>query len=97
MKFKEPRIIRIIFKKKNKFGGFTPSDFKIALNHSNDDTVVLVLGQAGVNGKRLRIKTQTSCYGHLIFNKTTSTIYRKRRVFSVSGDGFIIIYKGNRL
>ena len=57
MKFKEPRIIRIIFKKKNKFGGSTPSDFKIALNHGNDDTVVLVLGQAGVNGKRLRIKT----------------------------------------
>ena len=51
MKFKEPRITKIIFKKKNKFGGFAPSGLKIVLSHSNDDTVVLVLGQAGIKGK----------------------------------------------
>lgn len=56
MKFKEPRIIKIIFKKKNKFGGFAPSGLKIVLSHCNDDTVVLVLGQAGIKGKRLRTK-----------------------------------------
>lgn len=37
MKFKEPRIIKIIFKKKNKFGGFAPSGLKIVLSHCNDE------------------------------------------------------------
>ena len=56
MKFKEPRIIKIIFKKKNKFAGFTPSDFKMILNHNNEDTVILVLGQAQVSMAKDRIK-----------------------------------------
>ena len=82
-KYKEPRIVKAVLRKKNGTGGINMPDFSLYYKASHRDSMVLAQRQKHRSVEQNSPEINPHTYGHLIFDKGANNIpWRKDNFFN---------------